>query len=122
MMHGNHSTRLAAVRLIAALALALSLWPATARPAAAATYTVNTTSDESDGSCADGDCSLRDAILLADTTPGDDTINFDSPGCDDVCTIQPASALPILAGGGTTIDGSHSPARQRQPTRQRRPC
>lgn len=31
----------------------------------AATFTVNTTTDENDGSCIDGDCSLRDAIALA---------------------------------------------------------
>ncbi|MCA9896821.1 MAG: CSLREA domain-containing protein [Anaerolineales bacterium] len=31
----------------------------------AANWTVNTTSDSSDGSCNDGTCSLRDAILVA---------------------------------------------------------
>ena len=31
----------------------------------AANWTVNTTADSSDGSCNDGTCSLRDAILVA---------------------------------------------------------
>ncbi len=108
-MSGNHSTRLAAIRLIAALALALTLWPAMARPVAAATYTVDTTVDENDSSCSDGDCSLRDAILLANNTPGADTIGFNIPGCGGVCTIQPASTLPALSGGGTTLDGYTPP-------------
>ncbi len=44
----------------------------------AATYTVNTSTDEYDASCSDGDCSLRDAILLSNTsTTVDDTITFD---------------------------------------------
>jgi CSLREA domain-containing protein len=35
-------------------------------PASAASLTVDTTSDTYDGSCADGDCSLRDAVASAD--------------------------------------------------------
>jgi CSLREA domain-containing protein len=46
-------------------------------PALAATLTVNTLLDENDGSCADGDCSLRDAIQVA--APGD-TIIFGITG------------------------------------------
>lgn len=34
-------------------------------PVSAASYTVNTLADENDGSCGDGDCSLRDAVALA---------------------------------------------------------
>jgi CSLREA domain-containing protein len=45
-------------------------WISTAQ---AAIITVNTSVDEQDGSCSDGDCSLRDAIQLANP---DDTINF----------------------------------------------
>ena len=40
---------------------------------AVATITVDTLADENDGSCSDGDCSLRDAIAVA--APGD-TIDF----------------------------------------------
>jgi CSLREA domain-containing protein len=47
------------------------------RVAVAATLTVNTLSDENDGSCTDGDCSLRDAVQVA---TADDTINFGVTG------------------------------------------
>jgi CSLREA domain-containing protein len=83
--------------------------------AGAATYPVNTTSDENDGSCSDGDCSLRDAIILANANPGADTIHFNIPGTDPncmggVCSIYPTSGqLPVLSGGGTTIDGYSQP-------------
>lgn len=51
--------------------LALSLVAVHADAAAssrgAGLFTVDTTTDENDGSCTDGDCSLRDAILAADS-------------------------------------------------------
>jgi CSLREA domain-containing protein len=97
--------RIGTVALV--LALALALWPPLAHPTEAAAYTVNTTSDENDGSCSDDDCSLRDAMLLA-TNPGD-TINFSISGCGGVCTIQPTKALPSLSSGGVTIDGYSQP-------------
>jgi len=90
------------------LALVLALWPPMAHPTKAATYTVDTVVDENDGSCSDGDCSLRDAIILANNS-GSDTINFNISGCGGVCTIQPTSALPTLTDGGTTIDGYSQP-------------
>lgn len=55
------------ITLLAGLAAAAPL-----PPAAAAIFTVNTTVDALDGSCSDGDCSLRDAIALAST--GDEII------------------------------------------------
>ncbi len=80
----------------------------------AMTLTVNTTSDEHDGSCADGDCSLRDAIIIANTNPGPDTININIPmidvGCmDGICYLYPNSALPALTGDGTIINGYYQP-------------
>ncbi|MEJ2709538.1 MAG: CSLREA domain-containing protein [Anaerolineales bacterium] len=95
------------------IVLALAFLPGL--KAGAATYTVNTTSDENDGSCSDGDCSLRDAIILANANPGADTIQFNIPGTDPncmggACTIYPTSGqLPVLSGGGTTIDGYSQP-------------
>ena len=55
------------------------------------TFTVNTLVDENDGSCAEGDCSLRDAIQVA---VGGDTIDIDVTG-----TIVAATFLVILWHG-----------------------
>ncbi len=92
------------------LVVALIILILPAQQVGASTFTVNTTSDENDGSCSDGDCSLRDAIILANNNPGNDTIEFEipmtDPNCmDGICTIYPGDELPWLSGGGTTIDG-----------------
>jgi hypothetical protein len=87
-----------ALALVLALLLALMLALLPARHTAQAlTYTVTNTNDSGAGS-------LRQAIIAANTNPGADTIDFNITGCSGVCTIQPASALPTLAGG-ITIDG-----------------
>lgn len=54
----------------------------------AATITVNSLTDISDGSCSDGSCTLRDAILVA---VDHDTIEFSVTG-----TIVLASSLPTI--------------------------
>jgi CSLREA domain-containing protein len=97
------------------LALRLAPWPSMVPcPDALAgggyTYTVNTVGDENDGSCSDGDCSLRDAIILANSIPGSHLINFDiQSGCGGlICTIHPTTPLPPLTGGAIHIDGSNS--------------
>ena len=74
--------------------------PAQARPAT--TYTVTNTADSGAGS-------LRWAINQANANAGPDTIAFNIAGCGGVCTISPASALPILTDDGTTIDGYTQP-------------
>jgi titin len=91
------------------LVLALALQLPAACPTEAASYIVDTVADELDGSCSD-DCSLRDAITLANGNPGS-TIGFNViSGCTSgVCTIQPTSGLPPLSGGTTTIDGYTQP-------------
>jgi CSLREA domain-containing protein len=91
-----------------ALALALALWPPMARPTEAAVYTVNTVLDENDGSCSDGDCSLRDAIILANS-PGSDIIDFDTSvfPLASPATINILSSLPSI-GSDTIIDGSNA--------------
>jgi CSLREA domain-containing protein len=60
----------AARLLFAALALAVTLLfvPAGSQPAYAATYTVTKTDDTADGSC-NSDCSLREAVIAANSTP-----------------------------------------------------
>jgi hypothetical protein len=62
----------------------------------AAVFTVTTTAD-------DGPGSLREAITLANTTPGADTIAFDIPG-DGPHMIQPLTPLPTITDP-VTIDG-----------------
>jgi hypothetical protein len=83
--------------LIAGCAAALS----------AATFTVTNTNDTGAGS-------LRQAITDANNAAGADTIDFDIPGSDPncdgngVCTITPASSLPVILGA-LTIDGYSQP-------------
>ena len=66
------------------------------RPALAATLTVDTLIDENDGSCVDGDCSLRDAVQVA---IAGDTIDFSVSG-----TIVLTSTLTLAKN--LTISGT----------------
>ena len=79
--------------------LILSL-PTFCPTAQGATYTVTNTNDSGAGS-------LRQAIIMANTNPGPDTIAFSIPGCGVVCTIHPLTPLTLntLNGSNTTIDG-----------------
>jgi CSLREA domain-containing protein len=78
-----------------------------ASPAAAATFTVNTTNDVNDGACNAAHCSLREAINAANTMGGSDTIAFNIVGAPPF-TIAPTSALPTITGP-VTIDGTTQP-------------
>ncbi len=95
----------------------------------AATFNVNTTIDELDGSCSDGDCSIRDAIALANAAPDLDTINIsagtyqmarigvsddeDTNATDDFDIIYPVN---IIGAGETTtiIQGENSTTANRR--------
>ena len=68
---------------------------------------VTTTDDTADGSCADGTCSLRDAITIANGTPDDEYIRFAIPG-DWAQTITTALPLPAITDA-VTIDGLSQP-------------
>ncbi len=88
--------------LLAALGLLSSL------PLLAQSVIVNDAGD-SVHACAvsgTGACSLRDAILYANATPGT-SIQFNIPG-NGVHTISPATALPVITAP-TTIDGYTQP-------------
>jgi len=85
----------------------------------AADYIVTTDSDENDGSCTDGDCSLRDAIIMANTRSGTDTITFDadytisltlSGTGDKKGDLDIKDSLEIIGRGQdkTIIDGNQS--------------
>jgi hypothetical protein len=92
-------------KAVSALALALVLVVALppAGPATRADSIEVTNTDDS------GLGSLRQAIVDANNNAGPDTITFNVPICGGVCVIQPDSALPILDGGETTIDGYSQP-------------
>ena len=70
------------------------------RVAQALTFTVTSTADSGLGT-------LRDAITLANTTAGADTIAFNISGTG-VHTITPLSTLPIITEA-VTIDGYTQP-------------
>jgi CSLREA domain-containing protein len=85
----------------------------------AADFTVDTTTDEKDTSCTDGDCSLRDAIIIANGNGQADTITLPSgtyaltltgTGEDAAATgdLDVTNPLTITGAGPsqTTIDAS----------------
>ncbi len=71
-------------------------------PAQAGSYTVNSLEDSNDGSCS-GDCTLREAMALANGSSVADTITFSVSG-----TITLTTDLPgvLFAGKPLTIDGA----------------
>jgi CSLREA domain-containing protein len=78
----------------------------------AATYTVTKTADTNDGTC-DADCSLREALAVANGNAGADTIDFNIQNTDpnydsnaDTWTITLGSGLTISVNESITIDGS----------------
>ncbi len=76
-------------------------------------WTVNTTADHDDGYCEPlsiGDCTLREALNGANAG-NPKQVRFNIPASDPgyqggYWTIQPASALPDLAGAGILVDGT----------------
>ena len=83
----------------------------------AATFTVNSDADTTDGACTPdaGGCTLREAIEAAVATAGRDTILFDAavfPRGANRRPIAAASPLPIIADpAGTVVDGGDSHVR-----------
>jgi CSLREA domain-containing protein len=81
--------------LVALVAAGLML---SAGPAHATTFTVDNTIDPGNGTCsAAAGCTLREAITVANDTPGRDAIAFDIPG-SGVRTIALSSDLPDITG------------------------
>lgn len=105
--------------------LAIAQRPPSAR-AAASTYVVDnaTDADLSGAACNSAvadDCSLRQAIKLANADTGTSEIQFDIPADENNqlygynqatgrWTIEPSSSLPALSAGGTTIRGRNDNA------------
>jgi CSLREA domain-containing protein len=90
--------------LVALMAVGLML---TAKPAHATTFTVDSSVDGGNGICSVGGCTLREAIVNANNTPGADTINFNIGGTG-VKTIALFSALPPITEA-VTINGYSQP-------------
>jgi len=84
---------------------------------AAREWVVNTTADHDDGECQPldmSDCTLREAMRIANEQEGPDTILFDiptdDPGYQDgQWTIRPEAALPDLTGDRLTIGACTEP-------------
>ena len=103
---GSGKAKRIAVALILALVPLVVILPL---PALTAAITVDTLIDESDGSCTDGDCSLRDAIAVA---AAGDTINFDVTGTItltlDQLTIDKHLTITGPGAGDLTISGDET--------------
>lgn len=98
--------------IVAVLAMAV-LWAvvavAGASPAWAAIFAVTKTEDTNDGACLPTDCSLREAVVAANTTPGLDMITL--PEGDYALTITGANEDQSVTGDldiseEATIDGA----------------
>ena len=98
-------------RVAVAALVVMALLPI-ASSRAATTITVNTASD-SDGDCTVDECSLREAIQLANSLAGKDTIVFDIPG-DPPPAIQAAASFPPIYDP-VVIDGTTQPGYQGTP-------
>jgi CSLREA domain-containing protein len=79
----------------------------TALPAQALTFTVNSTADPGTGVCDVAECTLREAITLANATALADDIVFNIPGTGQH-TISVTTALPNITQP-VTIDGFSDP-------------
>src|SRR6266511_3765894 len=88
--------------LLCALAVAAEK-PPVAR--AAGSFLVTKVTDTNDGTC-DTDCSLREAIIAANTAGGNATINFKQSPNDAGAWVIPLSlSLPALTADGIIIQG-----------------
>ena len=72
--------------------------------------TVNSAADPGNGVCTATECTLREAIALANTVPGQNTIAFNIPG-QGPHTIQPIGDLPNITDR-VFIDGYTQPGAQ----------
>lgn len=70
----------------------------------AATYTVTKIADTSDGTC-DSDCSLREAVLAANATIDNDTIEFSTLFSSTQTITLSGSEIVMAANGSLTVNG-----------------
>jgi CSLREA domain-containing protein len=96
------------VRSIAVLTLVAGAWLTAVPSASASTLTVNTTEDTNDGHCdLSPDCSLRDAITVANATAASDVIHFSLSSATPVIAVGSSGngALPAITHP-VVIDGT----------------
>jgi CSLREA domain-containing protein len=84
--------------------LIIILLPARVGEAGGSGWWVNTTDDLDDGLCDNAHCSLREAIIASNTTPGQQIIAFEIPGIAPY-TIEICSPLPAITDA-VLIDGT----------------
>ena len=101
------SAKILAWGLVLTTLMAASLMLSAKHAYADLTFTVNSTGDAGSGGCNRTECTLREAIALANRVEGADTINFNIPGGEGVKTISSTSDLPITEA--VTIDGYTQP-------------
>ena len=87
-------------------ALAIAVLACLALPGSASAFTVNVIGDGPADAC-DSSCTLRDAMTLANSTPGADLIDFAIPGAG-THQISPGSALPSI-DEQVSINGTTQP-------------
>jgi CSLREA domain-containing protein len=88
-------------------------WPTSSGTAAGTTYVVNSTADTTDGNCNAANCTLREAVLAANTNPGVDTINFNLAGTAPftISLVGTTGSPPFFPNitDAVVIDGSSQP-------------
>lgn len=95
MIETKANTPLGHKLLILSLLVAVSMMLALAAPARAeTTYTVSRTDDPIPDGCVPGDCSLREAVIAANSTSGSDTI-----------LLQPLATYNLLKPGSSDSQG-----------------
>ncbi|GIK42112.1 MAG: hypothetical protein BroJett011_59450 [Chloroflexota bacterium] len=102
-MHKLFRLLVALVLVIASLVMFLGI--ISPLPIWAASYTINSSADPGDGTCNVTECTLREAISVANTSAGvPDTINFSITGV--ITLSSSAGALPTLSdNAGVTVNG-----------------
>ncbi|MBN2083604.1 MAG: right-handed parallel beta-helix repeat-containing protein [Anaerolineales bacterium] len=96
------------------LFLFTGLLPAGPARAALVQYSVNSAGNHDDGACSAGDCTLREAILAANTDGQDSLIRFQLSG-PNPHVIPVVSPLPPLTEDGTILDGTTQPGYVSEP-------
>src|SRR5262245_5473927 len=105
--HARTSSQLRPPRAIMLFVFALLAILCHASSATAATFVVTKTADTNDGAC-DSDCSLREALSIANSTSGSDTINFSSLFSSIRTIVLTGGQLEVSDAAGVNIAGPGS--------------